>query len=433
MIVVTLHLDGRENDNMPIPGALSREKCEVDSGTLCRTASPLPGPAGVEARCDLDSSQLIRCYPELWESILSGFSATVISNYSTQQMLARAEHPLELRDKLALIKDGQDYLRAVESLKRYYADMCWAEYERINSSLKGFFRTMAKEKKFDDEHAYYAWLRVFYYRWGIRDPVAELNSTVVAGRFLGRTYFAHQVLVDALKQVEGEFDSSDPDMGDFGAFCPRPTNDHKALSQHALGRAIDFSPETNPQLAGESARVIDEILAFLQQRGLGPGGRVSSKRESLCDMPDEAVKDRYLKMKAMSDSLQSFLGTWLSNWEQLRGKKEQYEKLVAGLARNKKADPIDVDRGREEIYEIGKELEREEYQLVAKLVATMGSKGARLIRDKGIITLDLRLFDAMHRAHFVSGIEWREQKDTMHFEIPLPSNRAAESRTGRRP
>lgn len=414
-----------------ICGVLSAEKCEIDSGTLCRNASPLPGPTGLEAKCDPDPSQLIRRYPELWESILRGHPGTAVANYVLGQSVSMAEHPIDFRTKQVRIQEARSFWGALESLKRYYADMCWTEYKRINDSLKVFFRTMAKEKNFNDVHAYYAWLRTFYYRWGVRDPVAELNSNIVPGNFLGRTYFAHQVLVDAMKQVESEFDVSDPDMGDFGTFCPRPTNDHKALSLHALGRAIDFSPETNPQLAGESARVIDEILAFLQRKGQGPPWRVGSQRESICGMPDHTVADRYSKMKEMSGALQNFLKTTLSNWEQLRGKKEHYEKLVAGLVRNKKSDPIDVDRGREEIYETTKDLDSEEYQLVAKLVAAMGPMGrenVRRIRDRGFITIDLRLFAAMNRAHFNSGIEWKEQKDTMHFEIPLPKARSASRR-----
>jgi len=406
-----------------ICGVLSPEKCEIDNGTLCRSASPLPGPTGLEAKCDLTPSQLIRRYPGLWESILRGNPGVEVANYVYSESVSMALHPGSFRNKQVRIQEARDFWRALESLKRYYVDMCWREYECINDSLKHFFNAMAKEKKFDDVHAYYAWLRTFYYRWGVRDPVDELNSNIVQGMFLGRTYFAHRVLVDAMKEVEGEFDVSNPDMGDFGTFCPRPTNDHTALSLHALGRAIDFSPETNPQLDGESARIIDEILAFLQRKGMGPSCRIGSQRENICDMADRAVEDRYSKMKEMSGALQSFLITWLSNWDQLCGKKQQYEKLVAGLVRNKKTDPIDIDRGREEIYEISKELEREEYRLVAKLVAAIGPTNVRRIRDKGIITIDLRLFTAMHRAHFTSGIEWKEQKDTMHFEIPLPKAR----------
>ena len=55
-----------------INGQLNIGKCEIDSGTLCGSASPVPGPTGFTAKLDPGLGQIKRRYPELWESILRG-------------------------------------------------------------------------------------------------------------------------------------------------------------------------------------------------------------------------------------------------------------------------------------------------------------------------------------------------------------------------
>jgi len=401
-----------------VNGSLRIGKVEIDSGTLCRSASPVPGPTGFTTKLDPDLGQLKRRYPELWESILRGDSDTVISRNRTAQLLAMAEGPRSFNEKKDLMWGNRDYARGVELLKGHYLDMCREEYAAIDDSLKGLFRSMAKEKKFSDEHEYYAWLRTFYYRWGVRNPALELNDNIIKGKFLSQDYLAHKRLVEAMKEVEEELGVSDPDLHKIkinGAFVPRPIGNNQAISQHALGRAIDFDPETNPQLSGELAKVLDEILTFLKTPW-----RIRTQPAKISIMPEIAIEEIYSKMKNMSETLQAFLGTWLAKWEQLSDKKKLYEKIVTDLERKKKADPIDVDRGRQEKYELSQELGGEEYKLVGKLVNVGGRETARRIRDKGIITLDLRLVKAMTKARVKWGAEWNEQKDTMHFEIPLP-------------
>jgi hypothetical protein len=221
-----------------------------------------------------------------------------------------------------------------------------------------------------------------------------------------------------MNEVEEELGVSDPDLHKIkinGAFVPRPIGNHQAISQHALGRAIDFDPESNPQLSGELAKVLDEILAFLKNPW-----RIRTQPAKISIMPEIAIEEIYSKMKNMSEAIQAFLGTWLAKWEQLNDKKKLYEKIIADLERKKKSDPIDLDRGRQEKYELSQELEAEEYKLVGKLVKVAGRETARHIRDKGIITLDLRLLKAMTKARIKWGAEWNEQKDTMHFEISQP-------------
>lgn len=295
----------------------------------------------------------------------------------------------------------------IHKLFNDYDRLVRTEYARISApGNRKEFDEFAKKKKILPWQ-YYREVRKFYIRRGIADPAARVNQIVPNVHFLGRRVGgAHPDLLRILTDVErflqamGAKDLVASSIKTAYCFVPRPKNNRVGLSPHALGRAIDIDAARNPHVTGTSAAAIDEILTWLEGRGLAKPWRIKSTFEpvNFSTTPEREAEILVQKMTDISDSLRHFLDTYLDDW---------VAQASTGKPGEAEARPLLEDF------------------LIANGVVKAGT-GRKInvkrlaeiqrIRREGLITIHLELFKAMMLAGAGLGLKFKTSKDTMHFE-----------------
>jgi len=368
----------------------------------------------------------------------------------------------------------------VNALFYLYDELCKSEFASLEKSLKPSFNNPVQRKGIKEPWEYYRWVRQFYFRAGYDNPAAYLNKEIKPVWFLGRPVGGGvntkmRVILDlAQKETErmgfdAQFEVQKGIQNNPGGFVPRPIANSNQLSNHSLGQALDFDPSTNPHLVGNPATAIDKVLAWLQSKGKAGPERVKMSLLTICAETEAEAEQNYRKMKAISDALQRFLQEWLQAWEEATTRREaaraQIKKLdqqtqtlekksqaleqkkstklapgevslVSVAASSAKADldrtKSDLDREKAELANVERVFSSlsgfEAFANVEELVMawsanpfvsmTDGIKQARHYRDKGMLTLPMKLFVAFKKAGARSGVEYGESKDSMHFEVP---------------
>ena len=104
---------------------------------------------------------------------------------------------------------------------------------------------------FSNNFARYAELGPLYAAKGIGDSAAYLDANMVSLTFFGRRQDGHRDLAAPLRQAEDAMrgQTVTPPITSFGCLVPRPIRGTtNRLSNHALGRAFDLNPNTNPRI-----------------------------------------------------------------------------------------------------------------------------------------------------------------------------------------
>jgi hypothetical protein len=277
---------------------------------------------------------------------------------------------------------------------------------------------------------YFQWLRPYYYVAGIRNPATELNQMQTGVHFLGKYLgAAHPELVKILSKAEELLDGlhlkqvAAASVERAWAFQPRPLNNLRRLSNHALGRAVDIDPGTNPHIQGTDAKLVDEVLIFLKVPW-----RFSEPflTKNLSQLPEAEAATLQMKMTAISNAIQGFLKKHLTTWEALTQQKADLDKKLRHWNESPKSRPSDDEIATVTAQRDGvnRDLQAPTYFYVEKLVKGLGGiKKARVAKEKGLITISVLVFMAFKRAGAIlnlserSGDEYKTAKDTMHFEV----------------
>jgi hypothetical protein len=122
-----------------------------------------------------------------------------------------------------------------------------------------------------EKYARYLQLRPLYQQaTGASDPAAWLARNIVSVSFFGKTTPAHRELREPLAAAEAALrqQGRTPSISRFWGFVPRSMRTRAKLSNHALGRAVDIDPATNPHIVSR-----DEILVIRQATGVDLGSK----------------------------------------------------------------------------------------------------------------------------------------------------------------
>lgn len=122
-----------------------------------------------------------------------------------------------------------------------------------------------------DPHNSYLNLKRLYNKKGINDPATYFTNNIVSVTFFNRRSPGHRDLKAALSTAENSLRSlgTNYTLNSAWSFVPRTFNtDINSLSNHALGKAIDIHPSTNPHVTSSSAiLVINEVCRSFLPNG----------------------------------------------------------------------------------------------------------------------------------------------------------------------
>jgi len=222
-----------------------------------------------------------------------------------------------------------------------YDEVCAKEFDSLHEGIQvalseAAFQKVYGEKRYRKEfknaddrrradlgREYYQWLRPYYYVIGLDHPPYELNKIKSGVHFLGKNVgSAHPDLVSLLAKVEEKLSGMEPGtralvagaIKSAWAFQPRPLNNLRALSNHALGQAIDVDSATNPHITDPEAPHVDKVLDYLKVPYRT--GQSFLKNVNMCMTSAGEVTLLYQRMKAISDALQKFLVEFLDRWKE---------------------------------------------------------------------------------------------------------------------
>lgn len=286
--------------------------------------------------------------------------------------------------------------------------MCQLEYARIDARLRiafedmrtGYYRQLTGWRFPGPDWRYYQYLRSGYVAAGVDDPVKFINGMEPDIRFLKKKVYCgvHPVFAEKLRRVEARLKREGvyedvcrvfAGVMNFGGFVPRYISNKRDLSWHSLGIAIDIDGPANPYVIGKSARVVDDILDYMERTGqirptLRAGTRLSNE-----DPRSETSMTKDDRMREISDALQRFLKQWLPE--------------VTGTSRSVPGTPP------EDTLPIA---------LAAELVDALGGEAeARRWMQRGVINLPPALVAALRTEMTRAGLDYTHGKDTMHFEL----------------
>lgn len=245
----------------------------------------------------------------------------------------------------------------------------WAAHRRIHPHFN---------KGFED----YVALRPSYVKLGIENPAKWLDETVANNtvRFFGHETPGHPDLQPPLTAAQGKLRTA-PAINSFWSFVPRPIRGSTNISNHALGRAVDINPSTNP-------RIIDRTTIQIVKAVTGV---------DLGKPQDEATM-----RQASEDFKAKFNDTYI---------KDQLDKLVALKQRQTElaaAHPVN----QRAIREVKGQIKQLQGQVNAM----------RSLASKGFLDLPHDFVEALKSSGLHWGGDYRSSKDFMHFELgPMAS------------
>jgi hypothetical protein len=304
----------------------------------------------------------------------------------------------------------------------------WSEKEGLAAGFRA--RPPANRKNDPDEAnangaAYYAHLRRYY--WFRLGPHGRRKNAVDWIEALNKIDFSPRKLFGSVKLTGGlhpEFITIIDNANKIGKslrdsgfsdevqsmleglparmhfFTPRPLNNGNNLSAHALGKAVDVNPVSNPHLVGLEARAIDKFLDLMSsvnariRKGL-PGASTSGTPIQLAI---SGLQIRYA-MESISEEVQDFV-----------------DENISEIVSSSHSSPRDLLR-REAALSNGSPAERKKLA-IAWLRLAFTDRELDRIRKSGLIDLPYLFVMIMKMAGATSGLEYRGAKDSMHFEVP---------------
>jgi len=230
-----------------------------------------------------------------------------------------------------------------------------------------------------DPHRSYLNLKRLYQARGIADPANYLATNIVGITFYNRHTEGHADLKTALTAAETALTTAGHtftlDKGTW-SYVPRTFNNSiNSLSNHALGKAIDINPSSNPHLTSASDfRVVNAVCGTVLTAGL------------------LATAD-YDTLASASDLFkQNFNDAWVTQQEQTLATMQAQHPHPPGFARQK------------------------------ALVKAIHSRRNALngYAAHGFLNLPKALVEGLQNAGLGWGGAWKSAKDFMHFELANP-------------
>ena len=189
------------------------------------------------------------------------------------------------------------------------------------------------------------------------------------------------------------------------SFVPRPLQNCRNLSPHAIGKAFDYDPARNPHLIADKQRAIDMLLVEI--------GRTKERvREPLQKQMSKERAERFYKS-----------GSNLASVLQAAELIQKINEISVGVKSflNSYMDKIkNAEKpSKDQSQKLGSELSAEKHRqlTISWLRKAFNDRDLGIMRDKGIFNVPSLFFVIMKMAKAHSGIEFETAKDSMHFEV----------------
>ncbi len=232
----------------------------------------------------------------------------------------------------------------------------------IDTALTEWNANTVAQRHFDhnfdaDSRRSYLNLKRLYLLKGISNPANYFATNIVSATFFNKTTPAHVDLKRILDIAQRNLTAAGNSFtfNSAWSFVPRTFNaDINKLSNHALGKALDINPDTNPHIVSKNEITVINAVC----NSILPNGLLSERN------PDT--------LRNASTHFQlTFSDAWLSNQTQ-----------------------------------------------VIKNAAAANRNNLNKYANKGFLTLPAALIRGLQSAGLNWGGSWRSSKDFMHFELP---------------
>jgi hypothetical protein len=290
------------------------------------------------------------------------------------------------------------------------------------------------------QNASYLNIKRLFRRRGIPNPANYIVTNIVGIRFFNIRTSGHRALRAALNNAAAVLRASGFNfvLVPSGAFVPRTVRGTvNSLSNHALGRAIDFDAPRNPLMTNRAVfRVIDEIIRpIFRQRLLAIRDPVLLRVASVYyQQAFNAWQARQVTLLRHFRSQRQYASRFVA---QARRTIRQTNRLLGRLrrrlrrARGQRRQQLQAAIGQQQTrlwmlqrmlslalfyFRIARAATRNQQRLVRSINRNRATL-TRLARQ-GFMNLPLPLVWALQNAGLDWGGAWRTRKDFMHFQIP---------------
>ncbi len=306
---------------------------EIDSGTLCRAASPVPSLFGTPTlkleELTLDTSVEFRL--TIQEALRRGARTAALDLLRTYQSAtsagAQGSAPNDPLRQLASMMNTSIVRQEEEAFSQVIR-------EEIDSLPAGFVGD--KDAVKDEDHYRYQ-VRPIYYAYGYTAP-ADILSKMTKHSVLGKSAtWVHQDYAAILGKVSGVLDKWRQGLAaDMGRQVKsvlglqiRPIAGSNVLSNHALGCAIDIDAYSNPRMYGPL--VIDVFNYAAKKGGINfdfGESVLSDKERGNGDYTEDDIMEILNRVMPASNSVRHWLRLHLPRYRRLLTKIEGAEKQL---------------------------------------------------------------------------------------------------------
>lgn len=248
-------------------------------------------------------------------------------------------------------------------------------------------------RNFDgDSASSYLNLRRLYKAKNIDNLANYIANNIVKITFFNRSFPGHQDLKKALDEAQIDLKKAGHNLtfNDAWSFVPRTIRGNiNILSNHALGKAVDFNHKTNPQIKKKRDKQILLVINTVCSSIL-PNGLLAEKNFDTLQKASEHFK-------------KNFTSTWINQQEQLM---QQLSKEVKQLEKQQSSPP-------------SLNTQKQKLKKQTKLVRAIKNKSSKLNQyaATGFLDLSEALVTSLVKAKLTWGGSWTSQKDFMHFEL----------------
>lgn len=328
-------------------------------------------------------------------------------------------------------KRSQARIQAINGLFKDYDDLTKCEYALLNEPLKLMLANTSLKAKCNyfpktekDGWHYYKWLRTFFRNRNPNlDPIKALNNieTKSPVKLFGEIRIVgglHPRMSEIIKLANQTVESMKfanisivkplllyaINVKKAGGFNPRPLNNCTNLSPHSLGKAIDIKPSTDPFWKGKKMKALDALFDHLD-----PSGKLFKRlSKPLLSKQQKSQLNRQLKEQG----------------RQMGQAMEDMSKAVKDyLTEDEMTEILALDKLSWEKIDKLKETGTKDLTIVRhRLRHAFNKKELKKLSNNGLIDLPVILFAIMKGAGAKLGIEFKDGKDVMHFEVPAWAN-----------
>jgi len=174
------------------------------------------------------------------------------------------------------------------------------------------------DRNFDgDPHHSYLNLKRLYNKKGIQNPAAYFTSNIVPITFFNRNSPGHRDLKIALANAQASLSVNGISytLASAWSFVPRTFNtDINKLSNHALGKAIDINPATNPHILSSAEFLVINAVC----RSILPNGLQAESNPDIIRRASQYFKQNYSDAWIAQQTQSSILSAIRTNGKNLK-------------------------------------------------------------------------------------------------------------------